>query len=96
MNTYHPLPDFLDLVVPFLICELKRRGGPTDRPSESAKAFSDVLAEKGDILLYRSNKRGESSRVFNQAARAIAVGAFLPGGITIFGKHYECLQKPHA
>lgn len=83
--SYHPLPDFLALVVPFKIIELKRRGGPSDEELEQAREFAATLGEKGDILLYRSERKGETELLFNQLARAIAVGSFLPGGIRVFG-----------
>lgn len=89
MSDYHPLPDFLDLVVPLKILELQLTNWqPSDQELEQAREFADVLGSQGDILLYRSKKKGETARVFSQMARAIAVGAFLPGGITVFGNHY--------
>lgn len=91
--SYHPLPDFLALVVPFKIIELKRRGGPSDEELGQAREFADTLGEKGDIILYRSERKGETAQLFNQLARTIAVGSFLPGGICIFGDRYLSAEE---
>ncbi len=48
-----------------------------------------VIAEKGDIIQFRSKRKGETAAAFNQLARGIAVLAFTPGGVTCFGLHFE-------
>lgn len=48
-----------------------------------------AIAEKGDILQYRGGKKGETARVFNLTAEALAHLAFCPGGVTFMGQHFE-------
>lgn len=80
----------LSAAVPLRILMMEAKGGPDDFERKEATAFSDVLGEKGDRLLFRSaGKPGEAADLFNQLARAIAVLAFCPGGVNCFGAHYE-------
>lgn len=75
--------------IPLRIMELQARGGPSDADWGGLGAVAQDLAEHGDLLLYRGGKKGQSADLFNATAQAIAVLAFLPGGITIFGSHYQ-------
>ena len=79
----------LSAAVPFNIMAIKERGGVTDDDFASASKFAQTLGEKGDVLLFGSKKEGEAADLFNQTAKAIAISSFIPGGITIFGEHYE-------
>lgn len=58
--------------------------------------FADTLAEKGDILLFRGGKKGEAGKLFASLVRSIAVMAFVPGGVTTFGQHYEAHTRNDA
>jgi hypothetical protein len=82
------LPIALSAAVPLRIIELQQRGGPDDADYDFARSFGRELAEKADRLLYRG-KPGESADLFNKLARAVAILAFCPGGVTIFGQKYE-------
>lgn len=57
--------------------------------------LAQVLAEKGDVILYRGKKKGESARAFNALAEAVAVLSFTPGGVTLFGIHFENKHPEH-
>lgn len=85
---FHPLAVMLDCAVPLYIAELEARGGPDDADIEAARAFSSVLAARGDVLLY-GGKPGEAGGLADRAARGVAVLAFCPGGVTLFGRHWE-------
>ncbi|WP_328344863.1 hypothetical protein [Micromonospora sp. NBC_00421] len=57
----------------------------------------DEISYRGDTLQYGSKKRGEAAQAFNALARALAAGAFQPGGITFCGIHWcvnhqECMD----
>jgi hypothetical protein len=90
----------LSAAVPLRILEYERSGGPSPDDVERARRYANVLAEKGDRLLFRSKKPGETADMFNGLADAVAVMAFCPGGVTTFGQHYEatvkgdCMPKP--
>ena len=47
-----------------------------------------------DILLCGGGKPGECADLFNRTAHAIAVLAFVPGGVTIFGATFEANPPP--
>ncbi len=85
---HHPLSDCLALAVNLKILDLQRKGGPTSQQFEQAKAFGDTLAHKGDNILYRSPKRGETADLFNQLTAAIAICSFLPGGVKVLDRHF--------
>jgi len=85
----HPLPAALEAACLLQIQEIRRKGGITDFDIDEIRRFSDVLGEKGDIVLYRSPTRGDTAKLFNMLARVVAVGAFMPGGITVFDMHFE-------
>jgi hypothetical protein len=83
------LATMLQVAVPLHIHELKAKGGPSDADLKAATAFGQVLAETGDVLIFGSRKPGETADLFNRTARAIAVLAFCPGGVRLFGCHFE-------
>lgn len=79
----------LSSAVPLHMEELKKRGGPTEEDFKFAQEFSSVLGSKGDCLLYKSDKKGETADLFNKTARSIAILSFMPGGVSLFGCHWE-------
>jgi len=83
------LTQAVNMAVPLVIAELKEKGGPTEEDFKQATEYGRVLAEKGDTLLFGSNKKGEAADLFNRLCHSIAVMSFLPGGVTIFGEHHE-------
>lgn len=82
------LPIALSASIPLKIADINLRGGPTKQDFDRARSFADVLATQGDVLMF-GGKKGEAAKLFNELAFACAVCAFIPGGITIFGDHYE-------
>jgi hypothetical protein len=82
----------LSFAVPLCIAEWKRQGGPQQSDYEELRGSGGILKmllEKGDILLYGGGKKHECEKIFDKTAQAIAIMSFLPGGIEIFGKHWE-------
>lgn len=79
----------LQASVTLRIHQLRQRGGPTEKDFARVGPYGQELAEKGDRLLFRGNKPGESAEMFNKLADAIAVMAFVPGGVIAFGTRYE-------
>ena len=71
------------------IWELEARGGPSAEDRIKAQQSSDILGEHGDILLHGGGKKGECADLFNRTAHAIAVLAFCPGGVELFGQRFE-------
>lgn len=89
---YHPLQTHLEVAVPLYIAAMRDRGGPDDAELEAARAFGRVLAERGDVLLY-GGKAGEAGDLADGCAKSVAVLAFCPGGVTVFGRHWEADQR---
>jgi hypothetical protein len=84
---------FVAVSVPLRLAGLQKKGGPSDLDYELARGFAEELAEHGDNLLYRGKKSGETARLANGLAHAIAVFAFQPGGVRIFGYHFEAKSE---
>ena len=86
-----------EMIVPavFLqVMELEKRGGPSAADMEKARETSDRLGDHGDILLHGGGRKGECADLFNRTAHAIAVLAYAPGGVELFGKHFEARRHP--
>lgn len=73
--------------VPLWIEELRQRSW--DDLCVIARESAQVIAEKGDIIMFRSPKKGESGKAFNALARGLACLAFAPGGVKFLGLHWE-------
>ena len=80
------LSDSISAAVPLWISELEALGGPDDSDLRQACEVAGVLAERGEGLIFGG---AGAAGLFNRFARAIAVLAFTPGGVTVFGRHYE-------
>jgi len=76
----------LSAAVPLWIAQVRPN---IDAHIADAPRIAQVIAEKGDILQYRSKKKGESAAAFNDLAKGIAILSFMPGGVTCFGQHWE-------
>jgi hypothetical protein len=84
----HPLPAMLSATVPLYMMEIEQAGGPTTEQLESLSEFSQMLGERGDTLLF-GGKPGEAGALATELAHVVAVLSFVPGGIRIFGMHFE-------
>jgi hypothetical protein len=62
------------------------------RRLERAARCAEVIGEKGDVILYRSKRDGETANAFNHLAEGLACLAFVPGGVTAFGLHFEATK----
>jgi hypothetical protein len=85
------LKSALSCAVPLWIEGL--RGTSFDERQAFAVNAANIIAEKGDLILFKSKKKGESAAAFNALAKAIAVLAYQPGGVTSFGMHFEANPK---
>ena len=81
------LPIALSAAVPLWQAELAEL--PWAEVEACTVGVADLLAERGDVLLFGGGKKGEVNTIFNRLAKAIAAMSFLPGGIRIFGCHWE-------
>jgi len=83
------LGNALQLAVHLWIERIKAKGGPDAEDRKKTGETSDILGERGDILLFGGGKQGEAADQFNRTAHGIAVLAFMPSGVTLFGQHWE-------
>lgn len=79
----------MQTAVPLHIMQIKERGGPNAEDMVGAQKTSTMLGERGDVLLFGGGKKGECADLFNRTARAIAILSFCPGGVDLFGQHFE-------
>jgi hypothetical protein len=83
----------MSAAVPLHIMQLQEKGGPDAADMKKAQETSDMLGERGDVLLFGGGKTGEPADLFNRTAHTVAVLAFVPGGIDIFGQHFEAIRQ---
>jgi len=83
----------LEVSVPLYIHDLrsKPRGELQALATEAAK----VIAEHGDIIMFRGGKKGDTAAAFNTLARGLACLAFSPGGVKFLGLHFQA-EVSHA
>ena len=77
----------LQLAVPLWIDRLSRL--PWSDVMARARECGDVVAQKGDVLQFRSKKKGETARSFNALAEGLACLSFAQGGVRFNGAHWE-------
>ena len=77
----------LEATVPLLIVELLEQGGPTEHDYASVRSYGRVIAEHSDALLFR--EKAVSSQVMDKLVAGIAVLAFCPGGVRVFGLRFD-------
>ncbi len=86
-RTYGLIQAHLDAAVPLLIRELLEEGGPTEYHYQRVREHGRFLAEHGEAILYR--KQGKTSEAMNKLVESVAVLAFCPGGIRLFGCEFD-------
>ena len=80
----------LAAAVPFWVLQIKDM--PFDERQRRSSELANIVAEKGDIILFRSSKHGETAKAFNALAEGVAHLSFSPGGVKTFGQHFDANQ----
>ncbi|MFD9563370.1 hypothetical protein [Streptomyces sp. NPDC059994] len=81
------LVESLRVAVPLHMMELGSRS-PEELIRIAAESAT-VVGSQGDVLQFRSAKRGETAKAFNALARGLAAGALVAwGGATFAGLHW--------
>lgn len=78
----------LELAVPLWMMRYRERGGPSEADIQRVQGRDSITAH-GDDILFASKKKGSTANYFNDLTEAIAVLAFMPGGVKVFGRHWE-------
>lgn len=82
----------LEAAVPMWIERL--RDEPIEYLLERAKVCGAAVAERGDIIQFRSKKKGASAEAFNRLAEGLACAALVaPGGVTFLGVRWEAKRS---
>lgn len=88
----HPLPVMLPFLVQMAVLDV--REWTPDQRIEYARARAQTIAEKSDTLLFGSKTKGEAGGLAAELARAIACLSFQPGGVRLFGYHWQNEPEP--
>ncbi len=88
----HPLPVMLPALVEMALQDV-RRWTPEQR-IEYARSRAQTFAERSDTLLFGSKTKGEAGGLAADLARVIACLSFQPGGVTLFGCHWQNEPDP--
>lgn len=82
----------LAFTVPLHIHDLCAQGGIGDYHLDLLQTFSETLAEKGDVLMFERNTP-EREELVRMLSEGLSIMAFLPGGVTFCGQHFEVTPK---
>ena len=93
MSSENILKDLMSVAVFLHIEQIREHGGPSPDDMKKAQETSDLLGERGEILLCGGGKPGERADQFNRTAHAIAVLSFCPGGVTLFGSTFDAASQ---
>lgn len=77
----------LDCTVPLAIARLRAGGGPTEEDFARVRAYASYLGSNGDALLY--HVKGKTGQAMDVLVDAVAVLAFCPGGIRLYGLSFN-------
>lgn len=84
----------LEVAVPLRIRTLQAAGGPSDTDYELVQNYGANTLQHADVLLYGgAGTKSATPREFAALVEAIAVLAFVPGGVTLFGRTYIVLKE---
>jgi hypothetical protein len=82
----------LGAAVPLWVDQILREGWDDARMRREAEECSTVVASKGDVIMFRSSKRGETAAAFNALAKGVALLSFQVGGVVCFGTRYSVVD----
>ena len=75
----------LEAAVPLWRMQIQSEGWSWERIQAEAQECSQMIAEHGDNIMFRSKVKGETAKAFNALAKGIALLSFCPGGVKPFG-----------
>jgi hypothetical protein len=81
------LKSMLPMAVMLKTADLKKR--PWREIQAIATEASQFIGEHGDNILFMGPKKGDTAKAFNMLAAGVSALSFAPGGVTLFGLHFE-------
>lgn len=88
----HPLPTMLPFLVQMAILDV--RLWTPDQRIQYARARAQTFAERSDTLMFASKTKGEAGQLAGELAKVIACLSFQPGGVKLFGEHWQSEADP--
>lgn len=82
----------LGAAVPLWVDQIVREGWDDARMRQEAAECATVVASKGDVIMFRSSRRGETAAAFNALAKGVALLSFQVGGVVCFGTRYSTVE----
>lgn len=79
----------LQAVVPLWIDRFRDMPVDSVLNRKRLEELGDVICERGDVIMYRSKKKGPTADAFNKLAEALARLAHAQGGVLFNGVRYE-------
>ena len=76
------------VVVPLEMEMIRSNGGPHGYEIDWLRGYTNELCAKGDNLLFGAKNKGETARLFQRFAYALALLSFAPGGVQFAGMHF--------
>lgn len=83
------LTETLALAVPLWVDRYAGKVSWEEARRRARICVEHLMGPGGEDVLYASARRGGSAEAFNRLAEAVAIASFQPGGITVFGRHFE-------
>lgn len=68
-----------------------RQGGPSDEDYARVRGYATDIGAFGDVILYPDGKGGEEPHL-EKLVDGVAVLAFCPGGVHLFGLDFEAAK----
>jgi hypothetical protein len=81
--------EHLKLAVPLWMLSLYERGGITRQDLYQAYIHIECVGATLDRLFRGTTREGEAADMFNRTAKAIAVLAYMPGGVNIYNQLFD-------
>jgi len=81
------LLNILEMAVPLWVLEYKNKNISSKETQDEIKEIVSFLGEHGDALFFK--QKDLTKDAFNKLAKGIAILSFAPGGVDLFGKHWD-------
>lgn len=79
----------LEALIDLYVWDLRSRGGPSSADFATARDVGERLAFTGDVFQWPDPKAEIQPPTPKQIAKALACGAWCPGGLNFAGRHWE-------